>query len=112
MIPAMQVGISDLDPPAPSSTRRLLARKSAARSRTSYLCKESPKIFPRKFAQRLITDDREIVAIGELTQPCVHRSGDGADSEFFVAQEITDRFPLELSGSAAIAPRHLHIERN
>src|SRR5260370_3716338 len=74
--------------------------------------KESPKIFSRRFAQRFIPDNREILATGKLVEPGVHRSNDRADSEFFVAQQFTHRFPLELCGRSEITPRHLHVERN
>src|SRR5260370_30651971 len=74
--------------------------------------KESPKIFSRRFAQRFIPDNREILATGKLVEPGIHRSDDRTDSEFFVAQQVTDRFPLELCGRSRITPRHLHVERN
>src|SRR5436190_115717 len=62
--------------------------------------------------QRFIPDNHEIFASREFTEPVVHRPDDGADSEFFVPQEITHTFLLESRRSAWIAPGHLHIERN
>jgi len=69
-------------------------------------------MFFRRGAESFISNKSEIVALGELSHPIVHRVYDGTDAESFIAQHLADSLLPQFDWRIRISPCYLQVERN